>query len=380
MLTTLHAQRLLSWFAPWVMELGPLWVKLVNPPRGPDPFPGRRKDIRIHTDDWDRPYIARGRQGGRDYVRKMYDEHWRHYLGWGDVAFELPNEPDCNSLEPLTALCEFTIGAIEEAAVLGIRLIVFNLPEGNPHDNGTGNVAESAWKLGKLAPAAKLAVERGHIIDLHAYWRPDVEGPTGRWHALGRVKWTLETWITQGVDGSRLRVIVGETGIDGGIAGHPAREGWRKLSNESAYRVEIAEAERYARANLPWVEALCLFTFGWEPPWETFDHYESFARSLIAPLREVGPMTTEPTWPAQPSAALSESWLAEARKHKIPINPDAALNRAIRAAGQERGGPEFYRDGAAWQWGFHEATQIWHLWRWTPTEGVTREHSEPVTR
>ena len=379
MLTTLHAQRLLSWFAAWVMELGPLWVKLVNPPRGADPFPGRRKDIRIHTDDWDRPYIARGRQGGRDYVRTMYEEHWRHYLGWGDVAFELPNEPDCNGTDALTMLCEFTIGAIEEAAALGIRLIVFNLPEGNPHDNGTGDVAVSEWKLAKLAPAAKLAVERGHLIDLHAYWRPEVEGPTGRWHALGRVKWTCETWIKQGVDGSRLRVIVGETGIDGGIAGHPAREGWRKLSNESAYRAEIVEAERYARAHLPWAEALCLFTFGWEPPWETFDHYESFARSLIAPLRELGGVAAQPTAPPQP-AALSEAWLAEARKHKVRYNPDAALGPTIAATGQWPMANEWAENGVTYQWGLDVARLMWHLWRWTPTEGVTRVHSEAVTR
>ena len=90
-------------------------------------------------------------------------------------------------------------------------------------------------------------------------------------------------------------------------------------------------------------------------------------------------MTTQPVQPVQP-AALSEAWLAEARQYKIPINPDAALNAAIIAAGQQRGGPEFYRDGAAWQWGFHEATQMWHLFRWTAATGASRVYSEAVTR
>jgi hypothetical protein len=294
MLTTAHIQRILSWMKPWVDDLGPEWVKIVNPPRGPDPFPGKKKAIRIHTDGWDQPYVDRGRQGGRDYVRKMYDEHWRHYLGWGDVAFELWNEKDCNSNQGLINLREATLGAMEEAAVLGIKLIILNIAEGNPNDNGLSKLGKSdaecrqveRWKWEQLAEAVKVAVNNGHIIGRHCYWRPDVEGPEGRYHALGRLKWDIDQLVSMGVDGDKLKVLVNETGIDGGIAGHEAKQGWRVLSSPDAYRAEIVRAERYART-IPQVVGLCYFTFGYEGEWVSFDVDEGFARSWVAPLKAI---------------------------------------------------------------------------------------------
>lgn len=310
MLTTIHAQRLQGWYVPFLTALGAVWAKIVNPPRGADPLPGVRKAIRIHTDAWDRAYIARGHQGGRDYVRKMYDEHWRYYLGWGNVAFELPNEPDCNSNEGLEQLRLFTLGAMYEAAILGITLIVLNLAEGNPHDNGLSQNGKSdaecraveRWKWEQLAEAVYRAAEGGHILGRHCYWRPGVEGPEGRYHALGRLRWDIEQLVTMGVDAGKLKVLVNETGIDGGIANHPTREGWQVLTSADAYRAEILRAEAYART-IPQVIGLCYFDFGYEDPWRTFDIGEGFAFSLVEPLKALGnaaPQPSTPTAPAQP--------------------------------------------------------------------------------
>jgi len=301
MLTTAHIQRVLSWMRPWADSLRPAWVKIVNPPRGADPFPGQMKALRHWTDNWDRAYIARGHEGGRQYVRQMYDEEWRYYLGWGGAHFELPNEPDCNSNEGLANLRLFTLGAMEEAARLGITLVILNLAEGNPNDNGLSALGRpdaecrqvERWKWEQLAEAVRVAANNGHILGRHCYWRRDVEGPEGRYHALGRLRWDIEQLVSMGVDGNKLKVLVNETGIDGGIAGHPAKQGWRILSNADAYRAEIIRAEQYAHT-MPQIVGLCYFTFGYEGEWASFDVDEGFAHSWVTPLQQVAAPSPAP--------------------------------------------------------------------------------------
>jgi hypothetical protein len=89
-------------------------------------------------------------------------------------------------------------------------------------------------------------------------------------------------WRELGITGAR--VLINECGIDGGIADNPPREGWRTLSDADTYRAQIVEAERYART-IPGVDALMLFTADYLGEWGSYDVDETFARSLIAPLR-----------------------------------------------------------------------------------------------
>lgn len=285
MLTTAHVQNWQGWMGDWLRDLGPQWGKIVNPAAGFVLPNVANSLVRIWTDNIDAGYIAGGRRGGADFVRSMYPR-WQQTPA---TAYELANEPDCNSNDGLANLREYTIGAIEQAAQLGIRLCVLNIAEGNPHDNGTGDVGVSAWKLQQLRPAVVAAQQAGMWLGRHCYWRPGVEGPTGRWHALGRLAWDLEQLNVPG-----LHVLVNECGIDGGIAGYPGQQGWRVLTSEDAYRNEIIEAERCART-IPGIEALMVFGFGAQSPWESFDVPEGFARSLVAPLRALDvPVVTPP--------------------------------------------------------------------------------------
>jgi hypothetical protein len=204
-------------------------------------------------------------------------------------CFALWNEPPCNSNEELVNLREATLGAVDEAVHLAIKLVGIEKSEGSPGDNGSGDPGVSAWKLAQLRPAVKALADAGMYYGGHYYYRPGVEGPTGRWHALGRLAWDLET-----LNIPNLKTLVTECGIDGGIAGYPGQQGWRVLTSEDAYRNEIIEAERYART-IPGIEALMVFGFGAQSPWESFDVPEGFARSLIAPLRALGqPVVTPP--------------------------------------------------------------------------------------
>ena len=276
-LTTAHCQNVSNWVAPYLSDIGSGWVKIVNP--SPTDF-GRfaQKGLcRCWSDDIDAQYISQGRAGGKAFVDRMFPR-WQAI---GATANELANEPDCNTNAGLINLREYTLGAIEEAAHLGIKLCILNLAEANPHDNNQNDPAVSAWKLQQLRPAAQAAAAGGHYFGRHVYWRPGAEGPTGRWHALGRLGWDLEQ-----LNVPNLITLVNEFGIDGGIAGNPGQQGWQVLTTESLYRGEIIEAERYART-LPGVEALMYFDFGAQEPWLSggFDHPEAFARSLVAPLK-----------------------------------------------------------------------------------------------
>lgn len=283
MLVTAHLQNTPNWVTSWLNDVGSSWVKTVNAPEGLV-FPGGQKHLcRLWTDDQDAGYIAGGRIGGRDFIRAMYPR-WSKIPA---VAYELANEPDCNTNAGLINLREYTLGAIEEAVHLGIKLCILNLAEGNPHDNDQNDPGVSAWKWQQLRPAIVACADAGMVMGRHCYWRPGVEPSTGRWHALGRLEWDL-----QQINVPNLKVLGNEIGIDGGIAGNPGQQGWQVLTTETLYRGEIVEAERYART-IPGVEALMIFGFGAQAPWNSFDIPEGFAKSLIAPLKALTPPSVE---------------------------------------------------------------------------------------
>jgi hypothetical protein len=317
MLTTLHVQRPAPWQNDFVRDVRAGWVKIVNPSPGADPYPDAPRILgRIWTDDIDGRYISQGRAGGAAFVRDMLPR-WRE-VPWV-VAWELGNEPDANSNTGLANLREYTLGAIEEANRRGLKLCILNLAEGNPHDNGASREGKSdaecraieRWKWEQLAECVKAAVAGGHFVGLHAYWRPTIEGPTGRYHALGRRKWDIEQLMSMGVPAS-MKVLINECGIDGGIAGGPAKKGWRTLSNADAYRAEIVEAERYART-VPQIQALMYFTAGPEADWVDFEMDEGFTRSCIGPLQALG--STLPITPIQEVPVTDNPQVKDARWH-----------------------------------------------------------------
>ncbi len=317
MLTTIQSQRYAKWHAEIARALEAEWAKIVNPPEGTPIYEGVPcLDVRFHEHEgwqWDE-YIRYGYEGGRRHVRALAPRFAK--VVHPNKALETANEPKCNSGAELVALNAYLMGAMDEGVTLGIPIIIGNIPEGNPAaDPGlTGEAARGSerWKLEQLAPAVRQCVLQGHFLGWHGYWHPQVEGPEGRWHALGRIAWTITQFLNMGVPPS-LRVLVTEFGIDGLI--RQKLEGWQVLSTPEAYRAEIVRAEAYART-IPQIRALCYFTYGWEAPWETYDHPEGFARSLVAPLRALAgpsnPVTTPtPTVPYLPEyveAGLTDIW------------------------------------------------------------------------
>ncbi len=302
MLTSLHIQRYQGWHDQWCREVGAAFVKIVNPPENVDLLPSVPNVlVRFWSDDVAAGYIARGYEGGRAYVRD-YIDRFRRVQARGKVL-ELWNEPDCNSNEGLRNLNNATLGAITEANAQGITLCVLNIAEGNPHDNGIGKASVAAWKWNELRSCIGAAVQTGHYLGRHCYWRPEVEGPTGRWHALGRLESDIDMLRNLGVDVDHLKVLVNEWGIDGGIAGHPPVQGWKVLTDPDTYRAQIVEGEAHAR-HIPQVQALMLFTSGYEGQWATYDHDAPFCGSLIQPLRALDSAPVTPPESASPRLHL----------------------------------------------------------------------------
>ena len=301
--TSLHIQRIEPWMQQAIRDLGADWVKLVNPPAGPDPMPRiPNKLVRLWTDDIDENYIARGREGGRDFVASMVqpwlDRPWA-------TCYSLANEPECNSNEGLANLCTYSIGAMEEASVLGITLVILECSEASPHNNDLPGDEHIRWKMQQLAPAVETAIALGHYVGRHAYWRPEVEGPLGEHHALGRIIRDVEYWADAGVPIDGLRLLLTEWGVDGGIAGHTSQQGWRDLYPFSSdYYIEVLNGERAAR-DLPWLQTMFLFTAGFEPPWKGYNH-DSNDISCIAT------MVPEPAMPPVEEPSIPDGKLTDA--------------------------------------------------------------------
>ncbi len=290
-LTSLHIQRYQGWHDQWCRDVGATWAKVVNPPEGVDLLPSVPNVlIRFWSDDVAAGYIARGYEGGRAYVRD-YAERFRRVQARGKVL-ELWNEPDCNSNDGLRSLNNATLGAITEANEQGITLCVLNIAEGNPHDNGTGKASVVAWKWNELRSCIGAAIQTGHYMGRHCYWRPGVEGPTGRYHALGRLQWDLSV-----LDTPKLNVLVTEMGVDGGIAGNPQHQGWRVFLQPAAYAAQVAEAEAFLLA-MPQVKAGFLFTSGYNAPWETYEHDQSVCQLI---MQKIEGSMVKLQWPLHPA-------------------------------------------------------------------------------
>jgi N-acetyl-anhydromuramyl-L-alanine amidase AmpD len=328
--TTLMLLRFAAWMVPALDAWGAEWVKWLNPAEGDNPF--HQKVIgRIWTDDIDADFIGRGEEGGSAFVQHMLPR-WRKNP-WV-YAWELANEPLTWSPEHLRNLNDYSLGAMREAERQGIRLCILNIAEGNPGaDKGLkGDAARASerWKLEQLVPAVRWACDKGHLVGMHAYWRPGVEGPLGRWHSLGRRIWDVQQWEGMGVPLAKLQYFITETGIDGGVEdeSHPklGGKGWRSLSNLDTFSSEVVTLETEAQ-KLPWLKAMTLFIANHEG-WQDFDITKELAAKLSrsfpvakpVPLPEPEP-EPEPEQPTPISTVPGKVTAlgVEYREYQLPV-------------------------------------------------------------
>jgi len=325
---SIQAQRIEKWMQDVLLGWGASGVKLIDAPSGEDPFPKLKyKDIRPWTDSWDAELVAKGEEGGREYVRRLANTIRACSYA---TTVQITCERDCNTNVGLANLCAFSIGAMKELDAQGLpKGVILNCPEGSPHDNAMHDDAVVIWKWQQLMPAILYAQEHGHFVGRNIYWRPPEVGPLDRYHSLGRLKWDASIWEANGADLSKLKVIITELGIDGGVSTSTMpslpQRGWRNLSNIHDYAVQIGQCEIEMR-KLPWISRAYLFVMGFKPPWSGFDIDQPAAKIIEGYL----PMDLQ----QQIGAAI--------QKIITPCNPKAALMQAAKKRGYNRASDECF--------------------------------------
>ena len=321
--TSAHIQRIEPWMQQGLIDLGCNWVKCVNPPGGPDPMPRiPNKVVRIHTDAIDDQFVPRGEQGGRDFVRHMLPQ-WRE-RAWA-TCYSLANEPGCNDAVDLMNLNAYSIGAMEEASTNGIKLVILETSESNPTGGESYDPEVKWWKLRRLFPAVQTAIEQGHYVGVHAYWRPGVEGSLGHFHALGEIVTKVNMWAGMGVNLDGLQLLVTEWGLDGAIESHP-HEGWRAfvargVITERDYIDGLLAAEALAQTK-PWLKALFKFTYGFEGQWQSYDHQEGFVRNLVTVMSDLpGPPVEPPAPPEELASHPFTSFDRQQAEYQFELHP-----------------------------------------------------------
>jgi murein DD-endopeptidase MepM/ murein hydrolase activator NlpD len=229
-----------------------------------------------------------GKAGAIYYMSRMLPQ-WANFRNWGDVVFELCNEPACNGETELRALNDFTIEALRIATQEGYTCCAMNLPEGNPGGDPAGGEADERairWKLEFLVGATKAILAGGHYWGQHAYWFTPVEGPTGDQHAW-RILRNMRILGKIGVDCAELKVLLSEAGLDGKIGGKgDANGGWQANGTLESYIEEVAQFEAKARV-VSQVKAYFLFDVGYFPPWASYDHSEEVLKRIATRLDQI---------------------------------------------------------------------------------------------
>lgn len=369
---TLHVQRrdYPRWLTDSMARLAGRvgWIVCIDPPPDRNPFPHQKMAARlwIGGDDVEAGYIRRGAEGASAYYDRIRaDLDQRRYV----ECFLGPNEPGVTWPDDRKRLAEFYV-----------RLA------GHYHADGR-KLAGPCWSVGW--PGGTADQERIPWVEcIHRDTRemlPIFEVVDyGCSHNYGKrvgAAWTeLDAWtlrfrhVFDALRTAGKRVppwLITEGGLD--IKGDKETSGWLGPDgpSEQQYADQIAFAVQQV-SRFPEVQCYAIFT-ALPTDWVSFTATESLWRRLEALIM------AEAITPPQP-AALSEAWLAEARKHKLIYNPDAGLRKAIEAVGQEVKSNEWYEGDTAYQWGLDVPRLMWHLWSWTPTGGVKRVYSEPVTR
>jgi hypothetical protein len=182
-----------------------------------------------------------------------------------------------------------------------------------------------------------MAIEAGGGLDVHEYGAPSVMDGDGWW--TGRIVNTLKELYAAGLPtGCRDWVLVGECGITWALIGQPDM-GW-KYRPDWVYPPQfglpqgIMDEERYWRqmswlddqyAAIPEIVAATPFLSIPYQDWATFDWGQVFLD------RSAAKYLTAPEPPPQPP---TDEELGDAMQaHVVPLNPDAALEKAAAARG-----------------------------------------------
>ena len=330
------------------------WVKVIDPPEGGSPFPGKKVVGRIWIggDGVEGEYVRQGADGaiaylehpkGDDNARLLDYMLRRPYV----TAWEGPNEPqpiDAGWFRPLLNDFEIRRALLLKANDLKSVVLCLN---------------ESALKSPHEAEQLGYAAQQGDYVGLHNYAAPamwdiaDLAGHRQFLHYRAVYQW----WRNAGFDPASL--LISEMGIDGGVIGR-ARTGWRTHTDgEDEYMEQLAWADD-RMIDDEYVVAGFVFTAGADPEkFRDFDLITSLSRKM-AMRTHTHPHEGEQTPPPTPAPTdFMQRLMALAEPSVIPMTPGHALFDAIEADDRIPCSREDRADldGERWafQWGFDSA-------------------------
>jgi hypothetical protein len=311
-----------EWLKNHIATSGVKMVKILDPDAiGSDPLPGVQTIGRLYfANSSDHPLIRRGAAGAREYVAwclpRIEKARWVH-------AWEGPNEPEISDLESCRWLNEFEHERVSQFHVRGLKTVSYTL--GTSHPAGPQSdplpTIREKWRI--LQPAAAIT----DYLGPHEYGMRTLDpNPLNTWH-VGHYKRGVEVLKSMG----RVPpILITEFGVDYG--GNPDTDGWRQQlgGDEAAYMRQLAARDIEYCAD-PLVKAV--FIFLWHPhpgQWTSFTMIESMSWRMTQYVKNQGAFDPGIT---SSSADLEATIAAAIQRHIVPLNSDAAFEKAAASLG-----------------------------------------------
>lgn len=183
--------------------------------------------------------------------------------------WEFVNEPVIARPDQMDKFLVFAMRFLDHCEANGIKAVVGNFPMGTPalpdHDR--------LEVLRRFTPGLRRIIERGHILGVHEYVCPDMypedNGAWVRW-LQHRYRWWLDLCDEQGLDKRKLRIFVGECGVDNFSATvngrlyqtKPWKAMWGDGQDDALKYLEVMARYEMGLRQDPQVVGAALFTFG----------------------------------------------------------------------------------------------------------------------
>lgn len=307
-----------AWLMQHIRASGVQMVKILDPDAcGSDPLPGIRTIGRLYfPNDSDHPLIRRGAAGAREYVAWCLPRIER--ASWV-YAWEGPNEPEVSDLESCRWLNEFEYERVQQFHARGLRTVSYSLGTSHPAGPASDPLPTIQAKWRALQPAAAIT----DYLGLHEYGMRTLDPtPLNQWH-IGHYKRGVEALRSMG----RVPpVLITEFGVDYG--GNPITDGWRQQlgGDEALYMRQLAARDaEYSADHL--VQGV--FIFVWHDyNWPSFRITESMSSRIVAHIQSQGAYV-----PSATTADVEAAIAAAIQRHIVPLNPNAALEKAGAALG-----------------------------------------------
>jgi hypothetical protein len=237
----------------------------------------------IGSDSVEQGYIRQGARGAEEYFQVILPrlQLWK---SWGVQYVSGPNEPPVDTDADMDLLVEFWVRLLYLIHTFGMKAVVLSFGVGWPH-------IDKAKKFMRVFEAMR----DGDLFEVHEYGWPWVDSDL-TWTS-GRIRRTLDELYAAGLQKKSYPwVLIGEKGVDGGLADKP-EVGWVGNIPEDVFWSQMSAMDDWYMKNVPEVAAVTPFVSNPFEKWKTFDWNENLIKRSIAKIGTVVPPVAPPVVP-----------------------------------------------------------------------------------